>query len=288
MRPSLHSGVIVQRALQIAPFDEARKRFFFREREFAAVLAAFRRHVIQAELLENFLFRVAFDEQLRIARLLLGAEQAVFVQPQAALNRALAHDDVVLLAAGEIHQGKRKFRVGHHAQIGLNAAFEQHAGFRFALRDDACWRLSSRFVEKIDDASRVFRRHEQVNVADDFLASAQTAGFARPNHVGMRAQVVEDGFSGEQGIVEVMFRGIRAAAIDAFANVHGGFFAETLSFATRPSWQAFSNSSTPAIFSSSYRILIFLGPTPGISIIASKSRPGWRLSGLRNSRACRW
>ena len=62
---------------------------------------------MQPELLEDFLFRLAGNPQLRVARLGFRAEQAVFVEPQAALDGPLAHDDVVLLAAGEIHQRER-------------------------------------------------------------------------------------------------------------------------------------------------------------------------------------
>ena len=39
--------VIVQRALQIRPFDEARQIIFFRRQKFAVVLAQFRRHINQ-------------------------------------------------------------------------------------------------------------------------------------------------------------------------------------------------------------------------------------------------
>src|SRR5438445_7713619 len=43
------------------------------------------------------------------------------------LDGPLAHDDVVLLAAGEIGQCEREFRVAHHPQVALDPTFQQHA-----------------------------------------------------------------------------------------------------------------------------------------------------------------
>ena len=128
--------VIVQRAFQIGPFDQPGQRAFLAGREFAVVFAQFRRHEWQIKRGKDLRLVLARDEQFRVARFLLGFEQAVFVEPQAALNRALAHDDVVLLAAGEIGEREWKLRVAHHAQIALDAAFENHARLRVALGDD--------------------------------------------------------------------------------------------------------------------------------------------------------
>ena len=125
--------VVVQRAFQIRPFDQFRQVVFLRRRKFAVILAQFRRHKRQVQFRKNVLLGLARHEQFRVARFLLRFEQAVFIQPQPALDRPLAHHDVVLLAAGEIRQRERKFRVAHHAQIALDAAFQNHARLGFAF-----------------------------------------------------------------------------------------------------------------------------------------------------------
>ena len=48
-------GMVVQRAFELRPFEQARQFVLFRGGEFAAVLAHFGRDVVQAQLLENLL-----------------------------------------------------------------------------------------------------------------------------------------------------------------------------------------------------------------------------------------
>ena len=114
--------VVVQRALEIGPFDELRQLVLFRRGKLTLVLAQLRGNVRKVEFLINLLFGPAGDQQFRVARLLLRLEEAVFVEPQSAFDGALAHHDIVFLAPGEIGQRERKFRVADHPQIGLNAA----------------------------------------------------------------------------------------------------------------------------------------------------------------------
>ena len=114
--------VVVQRALEIGPFDELWQLVLFRRGKLALVLAQLRRNVRKVEFLINLLFGPAGDQQFRVARLLLRLEEAVFVEAQSAFDGALAHHDIVFFASGEIGQRERKFRVADHPQIGLNAA----------------------------------------------------------------------------------------------------------------------------------------------------------------------
>ena len=135
--PVAPDRMIVQGASQVRPLDRACGRLiFFAGGKLAVVFTQFRRHKRQIQFGKNFRFVPARHEQFGIARFGFGFEQAVFIQPQTALNRALAHDDVVLLAAGEIGQGKRKFPVADHPQIALNAALKNDARLRFALGRD--------------------------------------------------------------------------------------------------------------------------------------------------------
>ena len=100
------------------------------------IFAQLGRHERQIQSGKNFRFVPAGHEQFGIAGFDFGFEQAVFIQTQAALNRALAHHDIVFLAAGEIGEGKRKFPVTDHPQVALHAAFEKDARLRLALGGD--------------------------------------------------------------------------------------------------------------------------------------------------------
>ena len=55
----------------------------------------------------------------------------------------------------------------------MNAAFEQNAGFGFALGDDIedAWLLD----EEIEDGNRLLGRGKEIDVADDLAMTAQTA-----------------------------------------------------------------------------------------------------------------
>ena len=224
--PVAPGRMIVQRAAQIRPLDEPGQIIFFGGGKFAVVLAQFRRDEGQIQFRKNFRLVPARHEQFRIARFLLGFEQAVFVQPQAARNRPLAHDDVVLLAAGEIRQRKRKLLVAHHAQVALDAAVQNHTRLGVAPGgdfDDP--RLRDK---KFNHLRRLLRRRQQVNVADDFLEPPQTARRAATNHVRMFAQIFEQRFGGAQGVAQQMFRGVSPPALDAFENVRLRLFAKAV------------------------------------------------------------
>src|SRR5579859_2944296 len=85
---------------------------------------------------------------------------------------ARAERHVVLLAARKIVQRKRILIVGDDTQIRLNAALENHAGFRLALgadREDA-----GDFHEILDDLLCVLRfgADEKVDVANRLTATA--------------------------------------------------------------------------------------------------------------------
>ena len=207
----------MQRALEVRPLDQARQRPLLRQRDFAHVLAHLRRDIVQAELLEHLLLGPAFHQQLRVARFLLGMEQAVFVQPQPAIDRALAHDDVMLLAAGEIQQRRGILRVADHPQVGLDAALQQHAGLGFALGQHL--QNAGLAGEELDDLRRLLRRGEQINVPNHLAMPPQAARRAAADHVRMGPQRFQQRLSPRERLAEEMARGVGAAAVDAFENV---------------------------------------------------------------------
>ena len=76
---------------------------------------------------------------------------------------------------------------------GLNPAFEQNARFGFAFGDDVEDTGSAR--EKIEHHCGLFRRSEQINVADDFAMASKAAGGAATNDLRMLTQGLEQRLS---------------------------------------------------------------------------------------------
>ena len=101
-----------------------------------------------------------------------------------------------------------------------------HAGLGFAFGDDV--EDAGLLREKFNDRRRFLRRHQQINVADDFLEPPQTARRAATNHIGMRAQIFQHRLAASKRVAQQMLRRVSAAEIDAFENVRLRFFAETL------------------------------------------------------------
>jgi hypothetical protein len=209
-------GVIVKRAAEFGPFKQAWELPLLCCEKFAVVFAQFGRDVSEVELLKNFLFSFARDEKFGIAGFLLRLEEAVFVEAQTALNGTLAHDDVVFLAAGEIGESEGKFGITHDAEVSLNAAGDDDCGLGVTFCDDVD--DAGLGDEEIEDRGRLLRRDEEIDVADDLLGTAQAAGAAAADDIGMAAESVEDRFGGSERGAEMMFRGVGAAERDAFTN----------------------------------------------------------------------
>ncbi len=130
-------GVHVQVAADVGEFDEFGQAVFERGFDFAAVLAQLGRNPGEAEGGVNFLFGFAGDA---LATLSVGIEleQAVFIEREAKLQGAAAHQDVVLLAAGEILHGCAVAFLRERAQIHLQAVEPiLDAGFVSAFAEDA-------------------------------------------------------------------------------------------------------------------------------------------------------
>ena len=83
-------------------------------------------------------------------------------------------------------------------------------------------------VKKSMTAAGCFGGSQQIDVADDLLATAQAARRAATHHVGMAAQAVQDRFRHGQGVAQQMARGVLAAELDALQNLGLGLFAEAV------------------------------------------------------------
>jgi len=114
--------------------------------------------------------------------------EPIFVQGPAALQRPAPHLDVMLLAPGKIIQRERIFRRCHHPQVALNSRAQSYARFRRPVRDD---RLSERMLDKHGrDFRRRIGRHDEIEIAHNFLPAAITAGDANVQRVWMGAEIV--------------------------------------------------------------------------------------------------
>ena len=144
-------------------------------------------------------------------------------------------------------------------------------------------------VKKSMTAAGFLGRGQQIDVADDFLAPPQAARRAATNHVGMRAQIVQN---------RLGRRPARRPANGA-RRIGGGnwmpckilacvFSPKPSSSATFPSWQAFSNCSTVSTPSLSLSALTFFGPKPWNVQHAPPAPAGWKPSVPRNRPACRF
>jgi len=94
--------------------------------DLAAVFPELRRHEVEPERAVKFRFVADLRNLLRgpffvFGRSFFRGGETVFVQRPAALQRAVAEDDVVFLAPGEIAERKGIFRAAHDPQIGLDA-----------------------------------------------------------------------------------------------------------------------------------------------------------------------
>ena len=82
----------------------------------------------------------------------------------------------MLLAPGEIAERKWIFRAADNAEISLNARTKPDAGLCSTASDD---RLDQRMPDEMfRDRFRFLRRHDQVEIADNFFPTPITPGKA--------------------------------------------------------------------------------------------------------------
>ena len=185
--------------------------------EFAAVFAQLRRNKIEIERAIQVPFhpRTAEFSAVRLFSpgplLWIGRQRRkpIFIQGPTAFQRAAAHLDVVLLAAGKVIERERIFGRADHAQIALNAGAQSHARFGRALRDD---RFDQRMLDKkFRDRVRLLGRHDEIEIAHDFFAPPITSGKIDMQRIGMRGQIGPQrlGFGRRSGQAETNQRAAR-------------------------------------------------------------------------------
>ena len=138
--------------------------------------------------------------------------EPILIQRPAALQRPAPHLDVVLLAPGKIIKRERIFRRCHHPQVALNSRAQSHARFRRPVRDD---RFSERMLDKHRrDFRRRIGRHDEIEVAHNFLPAAITAGDANVQRVWMGAEIVLQLFRFRRDLPERERAGVFLAFVD--------------------------------------------------------------------------
>ena len=144
--------------------------------DLAAVLAQFRRNVLQAERLIHFLFSITkgFAGGLDDGLVLVDRAERVFIEAEPLIERDLPHLDVVLQAAGEIIERRAPTRLRQNANIHLQAGEQFNRALGRSVTKDAGNVVH--VYEALHDWSRIIAGDENVNITDCFASAADAAG----------------------------------------------------------------------------------------------------------------
>ena len=127
--------------------------------------------------------------------------ETIFVESPPAFQGAVAHFDVVLLAAGKIIQRERVFVRANHAQITLDPGSEPRAGLGRAFCND---RFDKRVTsEKLRDGFRLLGRNNEVQIAHYFPAPTITTSNVDMERVGVRGQIIFQSFGFTRDLAEL-------------------------------------------------------------------------------------
>ncbi len=186
-------GVHLQVAAQLLDAHELGQRARRGGLDLALVLAQLGRHPGEAERGVDLFFARAGDPLAGAFRPRAtdpAAEQSPLRQLPAALDGAGAQRHVVRLAAGQVDPRRAEALRRHDAQVDLHAAAQQDGGAGVAGALDA--RRAMPAGEGGDDARRVARRNEHVEVADRLDAAAEAPRRLGAHDAGHAAQVGEE------------------------------------------------------------------------------------------------
>ena len=182
-------GVIVEDAAQILELDEVRQTTVLCGLDLAFVLAQFGVNEVEIQRAVELGFIVHGRDDGRIGMIRHGGE-GILIEGPAARQGTLADDDVVLLAAGKVHQREGEFLAGDSAEIALHAVRGVHAGFGGAFGDDA--HDEGKLNKRFDDLLGVLGRNEEVEIVHGFLATAEAAADLGVRNVRMLAQRLQN------------------------------------------------------------------------------------------------
>ena len=158
--------VAMERAADVAFFDERGEFFFGGDLQLAGIFAQFGGDVGIAESCVDFFFRAGcfFERRLK----------SVLAEGEAALFGSLAQVNVVVFIAGEVEEGKGVFFFGDDAEIGLDAVFQADGGFGGA--EGEYFFDPGLMSEPLRDFSGRGRGDDDVEVADGLEFAAGASG----------------------------------------------------------------------------------------------------------------
>ena len=151
--------------------DEHRQRARARPCELDRALADLGRHRLVAEVAVDLVLVVGLEDLAALDGL-----DAPLRDLQTALDRVLAHRDVVGLRAGEVLQEVAEGGGRDDAQVDLHAVVRDDRALRIAAADDL--RRDRLLAEPADQRGRLVGGGDQVDVADHLHAAAQRPGLA--------------------------------------------------------------------------------------------------------------
>ncbi len=175
----------VQVAAQVVELHQRRDRPGACPGELGRPLADLGRNRLVPEATVDLVLVVGLEDLAGLDRL-----DAPLGHLEAALDRVLAHRDVVRLRAREVLQEVAVGRRGHDAQIDLHAVVGHDRSLGVAATDDR--RGDRLLAEPSDQGGCVVRGGDQVDVADRLDATAQRAGLARADAGLVCTHALED------------------------------------------------------------------------------------------------
>ncbi len=194
-------GVRVQVALHVARLNERRQLVFLGDVDLAAIFAQLRGDPRQAEPLENLFLRrrrggLDRRDAAGLTRLLMFLpsgllEDAPVVERVPAIDGQLAEVLVVLLAAGEVHEGRPEVCVGHDAAVALQAVLGDDAALGIALDENAIDLV--KVCEGVERFSGFVGDDQEVEIADRLLAPPKAAGGLDARDARQVAESRDDG-----------------------------------------------------------------------------------------------
>ena len=213
-------GVIVETSSDLSAGEEVGQLVFFGGGNFSTVFAEFGGNKSEAESAVEVFFFFEFEGGFRFS-----LEEAPFAEVKTLIDGALAEGDIMLLGSSEVGEGCGPGFGGNDAEVAGDAPSKDDTGFGFALGDDFLDRRGG--DECLHDFLGLGGGGDEIEIFDNFFASAEAAGDLCLLDVWALAEVGEKSLSDGQGIAEAMELLVGGAAGDGFEKVGGGFFSQT-------------------------------------------------------------
>ncbi len=208
-------GVHVDIAADVLLLDEAWKRVLRGGFDLAAVLAQLGRNPVEVEGAVDVFFGCGGD-----LGAVIEAGERVLAERIAALERALAHGNVVHLGAGEVLQRGAEGGARQQTDVDLQTGAQVEADLVLAFRDElGNGRIGGGVFDGGGDD--VFfaggAGDEHVEIADGVAAAAERARGRDAFDAGKILEIEGEALGGGLGVIEMEAAAVLAVFVDAFA-----------------------------------------------------------------------